>query len=248
MAQKYDRLPRRTRIFVLEANLKINAVNSRRFYLILSMLLAGLLAAPRAWAQGNRRVVQFTGIVASGDSLLGVPGASVYVPKAGRGTTSNAYGYFSMPVLAGDSIVFRSLGYRNQTIVIPADYQRQSYSVIISLLEDATVLPEVRVFPYATEVAFKKAFLALRLPTEKGTATADNLNEQIMRRIFNSMPVGATANYRQSMSLQQLDFDRRMGIAPNLQSNNPLLNPFSWLQLIKQVKKGEFKKKDNDDE
>ena len=223
-------------------------MDSRRFLLILSALvLVGLLAAPRTWAQGQRRVVQFTGIVASGDSLLGVPGASVYVPKAGRGTTSNAYGYFSMPVLAGDSIVFRSLGYRNQTIVIPADYERQSYSVIISLLEDATVLPEVRVFPYATEVAFKKAFLALRLPNEKGTATADNLNEQIMRRIFNSQPVGAMANYRQTMSQQQLDFDRRMGIAPNLQSNNPLLNPFSWLQLIKQVKKGDFKKRDDDE-
>ena len=224
-------------------------MNSRRFLLILSALvLIGLLAAPRTWGQGSRRVVQFTGIVTSGDSLLGVPGASVYVPKAGRGTTSNAYGYFSMPVLAGDSIVFRSLGYRNQTIIIPADYQRQSYSVIITLLEDATMLPEVRVFPYATELAFKKAFLALRLPNEKGTASADNLNEQIMRRIFNSMPVGATANYRQTISQQQLDFDRRMGIAPNLQSNNPLLNPFSWLQLIKQVKKGEFKKKDTDDE
>jgi hypothetical protein len=38
-----------------------------------------------------------------------------------------------------------------------------------------------------------------------------------------------------------------MGIAPNPQSNNPLLNPFSWLQLIKQVKNGEFKKKEGID-
>lgn len=219
-----------------------------RFLLLLSLvLLTGWLAAPRTWAQGSRRVVQFTGIVASGDSLLGVPGASIYVPKAGRGTTSNVYGYFSMPVLAGDSIVFRSLGYRNQTIVIPADYQRQSFSVIISLKEDATVLPEVRVFPYATEKDFKRAFLALRLPDERGTATADNLNEQVMRRIFNTMPVGPMANYRQTMAQQQYDYDRRMGVAPNPYSNNPLLNPFSWLQLVKQVKNGEFKKRDDDE-
>ena len=220
-------------------------MNSRRILLLLSLLvLTGLLAAPRAWAQGKRRVVQFTGIVASGDSLLGVPGASVYVPKAGRGTTSNAYGYFSLAVLAGDSIVFRSLGYRNQTIVIPADYQRQSFSVIISLLEDATVLPEVRIFPYTTEQAFKKAFLALRLPDEKGTSAAENLNEELMRKIFNSQPMGPTANFRQTMSQQQYNLERRLGTAPNPQSNNPLLNPFSWLQLVKQVKNGEFKKKD----
>ena len=220
----------------------------RRFPLFFAAaLLAGLLlAGPAARAQGKRRIIQFTGIVASGDSLLGVPGATVYVPKAGRGTASNAYGYFSMAVLAGDSVVIRSLGYANQTILIPADYQRLSYSVIVQLKEDATVLPEVRVFPYTTERDFKKAFLALRLPTERGSAAADNLNEQLMRRIFNAQPMSATANFRQSQQLQQLSQDRRNGIAPNQYSNNPLLNPFSWLQLIQQVKKGEFKKKGDD--
>jgi len=66
--------------------------------------------------------------------------------------------------------LIRSLGYANQTIVIPAAYQRLSYSVIVQLKEDATVLPEVRVFPYTTERDFKKAFLALRLPTERAAA------------------------------------------------------------------------------
>jgi hypothetical protein len=217
--------------------------------LFVALLVLGLVlaAAPAAQAQGKRKVVQFTGIVATGDSLLGVPGATVFVPKAGRGTSSNAYGYFSLPVLAGDSIVIRSLGYRNETVIIPDDYQGQSYSIIVSLREDATMLSEVRVFPYSTEREFKKAFLALRLPTERGTRTAENLNEQLMRRIFNTQPVGATANYRQTMANQQLDQDRRFGIAPNPQSNNPLLNPFSWLQLVKQVKDGEFKKKEGVD-
>ena len=221
----------------------------RRFSLfcVLALLGALLLAAPAARAQGKRKIIQFTGIVASGDSLLGVPGATVFVPKAGRGTATNAYGYFSLAVLAGDSIVIRSLGYANQTIVIPATYQRLSYSVVVQLLEDATVLPEVRVFPYTTERDFKKAFLALRLPTERGSRTADNLNEQVMRRIFNAQPMSATANFRQAMQMQQLDLDRRNGIAPNQYTSNPLLNPFSWLQLIQQVKKGEFKKKDSDD-
>jgi hypothetical protein len=212
------------------------------------VVLTGLLAAPRAWAQGKRQVVQFTGIVASGDSLLGVQGASVYVPKAGRGTTTNAYGYFSMAVLAGDSIVVRSLGYRNQTIVIPADYQRQSFSVIISLKEDATILPEVRVFPYTTEQAFKRAFLAMKPADKEGSAAADNLNADLMRKILNSQPMGATANYRQTMSQQQYNFDRRMGTAPNPYSNNPLLNPFSWLQLIKQVKNGDLKRQSGDND
>ena len=212
------------------------------------MLGGLLLAAPAAHAQGKRKVIQFTGIVATGDSLLGVPGASIFVPRAGRGTASNAYGYFSMAVLAGDSIVIRSLGYANQTVIIPADFQRLSYSVIVQLKEDATLLPEVRVFPYTTERDFKKAFLALRLPTERGSAAADNLNAELMNRIFRTQPMGAVANFRQTMNLQAYDQDRRNGIAPNQYSNNPLLNPFSWLQLIQQVKKGEFKKKNYSDE
>ena len=216
-------------------------------FFVVALLGMLLLASPAAWAQGKRRVIQFTGIVATGDSLLGVPGAAIYVPKAGRGTSSNAYGYFSMAVLAGDSVVIRSLGYANQTISIPIDFQRQSYSIIVQLKEDATMLGEVRVFPYTTERDFKKAFLALRLPTERGSAAADNLNEQLMRRIFNTQPMGAVANFRQSMQTQQYDYDRRQGMAPNQYSNNPLLNPFSWLQLIQQVKKGEFKKKNDDD-
>ncbi|UYZ61611.1 carboxypeptidase-like regulatory domain-containing protein [Hymenobacter weizhouensis] len=226
---------------------KIRVYFSGWLLLVVLAVALGLLAPGRAVAQGQRRVVQFTGIVATGDSLLGVPGAAVFVPKAGRGTATNAYGYFSLPVLAGDSIVIRSLGYRNQYVVIPPDYPRQSYSVIVQLKEDATVLPEIRIFPYATEKEFKQAFLALKLPKERGSSAADNLNEQIMRRIFNNAPVTSMGNYRQTLQSQQLDQQRRMGTAPNPYTNNPLLNPFSWLQLIKQVKNGEFKKKEGED-
>ncbi len=229
----------------------MSALNRPRgFSFALAAVLVGvllLLAAPRAQAQGKRRVIQFTGIVASGDSLLGIPGATVYVPKAGRGTVTNVYGYFSMAVLAGDSIVIRSLGFKNETIKIPADYQRQSYSVIISMKEDATQLSEVLVFPYATEREFKRAFLAMAIPSESRTPGADALNEQTMRRIFNTLPMSSTANYRQSMSLQQQNYNAHMGMGQSLQANNPLTNPFSWLQFIKQVKDGEFKKKEGVD-
>jgi hypothetical protein len=109
------------------------------------------------------------------------------------------------------------------------------------------VLPEVRVFPYATEKEFKEAFLALKLPKERGSAAAKNLSPEVLRQIFNNAPVTSAGNYRQTLQQQQYDRDRRMGVAPNPQSNNPLLNPFSWLKLIQQVKDGEFKKKEGED-
>lgn len=218
-----------------------------RFLLVALLLMAAatLWAPATAQAQGQRQVVQFSGIIATGDSLLGVPGAGVFVNNAGRGTTTNLYGYFSLPVLAGDSILIRSLGYRNEWVVIPPAYSRQSYSIIVELREDATILPEVRIFPYATERDFKEAFLALQLPTERGSAAARNLSPEALRRLFANEPVGSMVNFRQTMQNQQYQQDRRFGTAPNPQTNNPLLNPFSWLQLIKQIKNGDLKKKDD---
>jgi signal peptidase I len=194
-------------------------------------------------AQGKPKVVQFSGIVATGDSLYGVPGVTVYVPKAGRGTITNDYGYFSLAVLAGDSVVVRAVGYQHLTIKIPRDYDKQSYSVVLELKEDMNVLPEVRVWPYPTEKDFKQAFMNLKLPTKDLTGPERSLNEKLMAQIFNNTPVSASANFQNTMNMQQLQYDRNRGIAPNQYTNNPLLNPLSWFKFINQVKNGDLKRK-----
>jgi hypothetical protein len=202
-----------------------------------------LLSAPAALGQGKPQVIQFTGLVTSGDSLYGVPGVTVYVPKAGRGTVTNDYGYFSMPVLAGDSVVIRAVGYQHLTVKIPKNYNKQSYSVILELKEDVTVLPEVRIFPYPTEKDFKQAFLKLRLPERDLTGAERSLNEKILAAMFAETPIGVSSNFRNSMDMQQLERDRRNGVAPNYRTNNPLLNPFAWMKFIEQIKNGDLKKK-----
>jgi hypothetical protein len=57
------------------------------------------------------KVIQFTGVIFANDSASIVPGVHVYVPHGGRGTTTNPYGFFSMPVLVGDSILFSAVGF-----------------------------------------------------------------------------------------------------------------------------------------
>lgn len=202
-----------------------------------------LLGVPKALGQGKPQVIQFSGLVTTGDSLYGVPGVTVYVPKAGRGTVTNDYGYFSMPVLAGDSVVIRAVGYQHLTVKIPKNYNKQSYSVILELKEDINVLPEVRIFPYPTEKDFKQAFLKLKLPERDLTGPERSLNAKILAAMFSETPVGVSANFRNSMDLQQLERDRRNGVAPNPRTNNPLLNPFAWMKFIEQIKNGDLKKK-----
>jgi len=208
------------------------------FFLATSFLLPG-----KVQAQGKPKVVQFSGIVASGDSLYGVPGVTIFVPKAGRGTISNDYGYFSLPLLAGDSVVIRALGYKHLTVIIPRNYNKQSYSVVLELKEDAAILPEVRVFPYPTERDFKQAFMKVKTPDRDLTGPERSLSQEVVAAIFNNSPMTPSQNYRHAMDMQQLDRDRRNGIAPNPRTNNPLLNPFAWMKFIQQVKNGELKKK-----
>jgi len=211
--------------------------------LFFSFLAGGLLLPGKVLAQGKPKVVQFTGIVASGDSLYGVPGVTVLVPKAGRGTITNDYGYFSLPLLAGDSVIIRAIGYKHLTVVIPRNYNKQSYSVVLELKEDAAVLPEVRVFPYPTERDFKQAFMKMKTPGRDLTGPERSLSPEVVAAIFNNTPMTSTQTFRNTMDMQQLDRDRRNGIAPNPRTNNPLLNPFAWMKFIESIKNGDLKNK-----
>jgi hypothetical protein len=203
------------------------------FAVVVIALLLLFGGQPRAQAQGKKQVVQLTGLVTIGDSLYGMLGSSVYVPKAGRGTTTNQYGYFSLAVLAGDSVVFSSVGYKAQYIIIPANYKRESYSVIIELKEDPRILPEVRIFPYSTEELFKRAFLSLKLPDEDRRVIAKNMNETILERMIQDTPMSPNGNFRNTMQLQNQQLERRYLY--------PTIPITAWLDLINAIKRGDFK-------
>ena len=66
--------------------------------LILNLILIiSLTIVFDSFSQGQKKIIQLSGVVVGQDSISGVGGVHVYVPKAGRGTTSNPYGYFAMP-------------------------------------------------------------------------------------------------------------------------------------------------------
>ena len=71
-------------------------------------------------------------------------GANLFIPKAGRGANTNAYGYFALPALEGDTLIVSTVGYKNRLIVMPK-VPDEVYSVVIELNADATLLPVVEV-------------------------------------------------------------------------------------------------------
>ena len=208
---------------------------------ILSLFLGCLFigfASVHTYAQGKVEVVQLSGLVLGEDSTSALGGVNVYVPTAGRGTSTNLYGYFSMPVLPGDSVLFSTVGYKRQYYVVPKR-QHESLTVIVELATDTTYLPAITVFPFPSEEVFKDAVLALNLPDNDQYANMrNNLEEDLLARMFESMPMDGSMNHRYFMNQQ---FDRlQYGSGPR---PNPLLNPFAWGQFIKSIKRGDFKKK-----
>ena len=190
-------------------------------------------------AQGEKKIIQLSGVVVGQDSISGVGGVHIYVPKAGRGTTSNPYGYFAMPVLQGDSIIVSAIGYRKQNFIMPGD-KGESVTLFIELKPDTTVLPELEIFPYPTEELFKKAVLAIELPNRKDLENLDrSLDKDLLRRMYNNEPMSANMNYTYIMDQQMLSTSTKYQLP-----SNPLLNPFAWVKFIKAIKRGDFKKKD----
>ncbi|MFA0961249.1 carboxypeptidase-like regulatory domain-containing protein [Roseivirga sp. BDSF3-8] len=197
------------------------------------------MVASQAHAQDNgdeqqekKKVIQFSGVVIDAVTEEPLPGVHVYVPLAGRGTTSSSFGYFSMPVLEGDSVVISSVGFRKRGLIIPAT-EKDTYSVMIELSEDTTMLPTVEVLPYPTEELFKEAVLAMELPDEGNYDNlAENLNEELMASMFRSTPMDGELNYRVYQQQQIQYMNDRFGPRPN-----PLLNPFNWARFIKSLKK-----------
>ena len=190
------------------------------------------------FAQGKKHIIQLTGIVVGEDSLSGAPGVHVYVPKAGRGTTTNGLGYFSMPVLASDSIVISAVGYKKQKYIVPEIPENGDHiTLLVELVTDVTYLESVQIMAFPTEEFFKEAVLALNLPIDAGSEN-EHLNADLLAYMASVAPMDAAMNYRNYMN-DQIYFQNDKFMT----RVNPLLNPFRWAQLIKSIKNGDFKKK-----
>lgn len=206
------------------------------------ILVAGLcvlgINSANAQDASERKIVQLSGIILNADSTVAIPGVNIYVPKKGRGTSSNRFGYFSMPVIAGDSVVFSFIGLKRQAIKVPDNIQDDKLSYILTMIEDEFALAEVQVMPYPTEEEFKNAILALNIEEER-PLNRGNLSPQLLLRWAEEMPASGNENFRQFTNMQMMQGMDRYGPRPL-----PLLNPFAWAQFIQSIKRGDLKNKD----
>lgn len=187
-------------------------------------------------------VIQFSGLVVTGDSAFGLPHVHIYNPKYRRGTETNDVGYFTMPALAGDSIVIKHIGFEKKYIILPDGKDKQSYTYIIELKEDTTQLAEVTIMPYPTFQLFKEAFVKLDLPKEKSAHWEKNMRKEDLEKMMYAMAPSSYETYR-TYSLQEIQrIENR-----NMVAVNPLTNLFAWVSLIQELsKKAKERKKEKE--
>lgn len=185
-------------------------------------------------AQTQKRVIQLSGVIFGEDSLA-LPGVHVYVPKAGRGTTTNAVGFFSMPVLVGDSIVISAIGYERRHFIVPHD-AKEYITIPVQMTQDVTYLEEVEIMPFPTEEVFKEAVLALNIPLESDDIDKKNLNAELLALMLKTTPMDGPQNAR--YQLNQWAASQSDKFQP---VTNPFLNPFNWVKFFNSLKKDKKK-------
>lgn len=198
--------------------------------LVVLLPLCILLSVNNSHAQGQKKIIQLSGIILGEDSISGIPGVHVYVPKAGRGTTTNRVGYFSMPTLVGDEIIISAVGYEKQFYKIP-DTEKENLTILVELVSDTTYLEAVEIMPFPTEEVFKEAVLALNLPVDT-EVNDQNLNQELLALMLRTTPMDAGLNHRYYINNWVEYQNDRFGPRPN-----PLLNPFNWANFFKSLKK-----------
>lgn len=202
-------------------------------------LLGFIFSIQLAKAQDTRerKVIQLSGIILNSDSTDAVPGVNIYVPKKGRGTASGRFGYFSMPVLEGDSVVFTFIGLKRQSFKVPDVVENDRISLILTMEVDEIALAEIEVMPYPTEEEFKKAIIAMNVVDPMSISRA-NMSPEMLLRWAEQMPASGNENFRSFQQGQMIQNQDLYGPRPLR-----LLDPFAWSQFIRSIKRGDLKSK-----
>lgn len=182
-----------------------------------------------------RAVVKIAGVTVSSDSLKPVPFANVLIKGNYTGTMGDYSGFYSIIAKAGDTLVFSSIGYKNEEYVIPDTLQSKQYSLIQILQQDTVNLPTATIKVWPSYEQFKLAFLNTDIKDSDLARAKKNLDHDILQEHAVNLHLGAGGNQKYMLDQETA----RLYSNGQLPANN-LLNPLAWKKLIKAWKDGEF--------
>ncbi|RWY52276.1 hypothetical protein [Mucilaginibacter gilvus] len=196
-----------------------------------------LLVSLSAFAQKEKPLVQFTGVIYNGDSAnVVVPYVSISNKSYHNATVIASYnGYFSFVVHEQDTISFTAVGYAPLTVVIPANLANKSYTTQIKIKPQIINLPVFRVFPWATTDEFRRDFITAKLADDDLEIARKNISRASLAALTTSLP-------RDGQEIQSANASQmHTNLANSHSITNPLLNPLAWGSLIKSITDGDKK-------
>lgn len=203
-------------------------------YLFSILLLIGSSGLVKAQ---ERPLVQFSGQVFNADTNAVVPYVVIYNKSNGnRAFPTNYKGYFSFVAHEGDTIVFSSFGYRKEALVIPRNLLDKKYTVIVKMKPENITLPLVTILPWASIDEFNRDFIAMKFADDDLEIARKNVSRDKIIAMAKTLD-------RDAGEIQSLNFSNNHITLGNRNMNmrgaNPLLNPFAWGTLIKQIIEGD---------
>jgi hypothetical protein len=218
---------------------------------LLSLLCLGLWSGLAAQTQGDTltpHIWQLSGMVVSKNSREPVPFATVKVYHSRRSITSNAEGFYSLPVMEDDTIVFVALGYKTSFLVMSQYLQEYmgnkegDYLYAINYLpEDSIQLATVTIFPYNTPEALRTAMIEANslMPLEEQYAR-NNLDPKLLDELVKTMPVDGEERVAIAQRIY-LDQAMHRNVVPTAS-----INPLAIYQLLKYLNDKAREKRDKD--
>jgi len=198
-----------------------------------------LLASEAMAQQKEKKIIQFSGVVVTGDSLKPVPFTNIFVTGSRNATVSDYYGFFSFAAEEGTEITFSAVGFKKAHFMIPDTCNEKRYSMIQILFLDTVMLREATVYSWPTREQFRQAFLTMDNLNDDMARAQKNLAKEEMEIISMNMGMSGQENFKYTMQQYQTRMYYAGGKPPMT-----IMDPLKWAEFVKAWKRGDFNKKD----
>lgn len=183
----------------------------------------------------QKKLVQFSGVIHNADTNVVVPYVSVTnLSHKNYTVNANHQGYFSFVAHEGDTILFTSVGYLSHRVVIPK-VPEDKFTAMVNMTAEIKELPMITPYPWASIDEFNMAFMSLEIADDDFVVAQKNLSPESLAALAAVTPRSAQEIQSYTATQNHIGLTNK---AVNQRMANPLLSPFAWGNLIRQISEG----------
>ncbi len=185
-------------------------------------------------------VIQFSGQIfhETPAQMEALTYANIYVEGTTRGTVSDFDGFFSLPVRANETIVFKYLGFNDARVSIPDTLSQNRYFTLVMMTEDTIDFQPVVILPWPSKEHFDIEFAAMDVTDELEERARENLAQNVMAQMREELPYDGRENFNEYLKEKQAEYYSAGQTRPM-----NILNPLAWKRFLDDWKSGKYKRK-----